>query len=342
MSLQLLETAWYVVIIIAMTCYAMLDGFDLGVGSLHLFAKKDEYRRIFLNAIGPVWDGNEVWLVIVGGALFAGFPAVYGTVFSVFYVPCMILLAGLIFRACAIEFRSKLESPKWRQLWDVVFCIASIIIAFCVGTVLANLVHGIPLDENGVYHGSFIAFFNLYAMIVGITVVALFMMHGAIYLLMKTEGELHSYLRKWVSRTIGFFIFCYLVTTVFTLLDKGHMIERMLSHPILFIFPILTLVAIVNIPIQVSRGNDGWGFISSCLSMALLFTLFALGTFPNMVRSSIDTEINSLTIHNTASSPLTLKILLLIVFIGIPLVLAYSYYLYRTFRGKVKLDQSSY
>lgn len=342
MSLHALELSWYIVVILAMTCYSMLDGFDLGVGSLHLFTKKDEYRRVFLNAIGPVWDGNEVWLVIVGGALFAGFPGVYATIFSVFYVPCMLLLAALIFRACAIEFRSKLESKRWRHLWDVVFSVASILIAFCIGAVLANLVHGIPLDENWIYSGSFWAFFNPYAIVIGIAVVALFMMHGAIYLLMKTEGELHSYLRKWVNRTIVFFITCYVATTIYTLLAKGHMVERMLSNPILFIFPLLTLLAIVNIPVQVNRGNDGYGFVSSCLSIALLFTLFVLGTFPYMVRSTIDPVNNSLTMYNSVSSMLTLKILLLIVIIGLPLVLAYGYYLYRTFRGKVKLDATSY
>ncbi len=341
MSLHTLELAWYIVVIFSMTCYSILDGFDLGVGSLHLFTKKDEHRRVLLNAIGPVWDGNEVWLVIVGGSLFAGFPGVYATIFSIFYVPCMLLIAALIFRACSIEFRSKLESKKWRHLWDVVFSVASIIIAFCIGFVLANLVNGIPIDENGVYSGSFLAFFNPYAIVIGITVVSLFMMHGAIYLLMKTEGDLHDYLRKWVNRTIAFFITCYVVTTIYTLLAKGHMLEKMLNSPVLFIFPLLTLFAIVNIPIQVNRGNDGYGFTSSCLSIALLLLLFVLGTFPNMVRSTID-PVNSLTMYNTASSMLTLKILLLIVLIGIPFILAYGYYLYRTFRGKVNLESSSY
>ena len=336
-----LQITWYLVIVLSLVCYSMLDGFDLGVGALHLFSKKDEHRRIFLNAIGPVWDGNEVWLVIVGGALFAGFPDVYATVFSVFYVPTMILLAGLIFRAAAIEFRSKNESPTWRSIWDGVFCVASIIVAFICGVMLANLVQGIPLNENMEFLGSISEFFNTYTISIGITVVALFSMHGAVYLLMKTEGELHASLRKWVIRTMIFFGACYIEITILTIKNHPHMIERIFLNPLLIIIPILSLLAIINIPFQIKRKNDGWAFLSSCLSIGLLLALFGLGTFPVMVRSTINPDL-SLTLYNSSSSPLTLKVLLLIVIIGIPLVLAYGYYIYRTFRGKVKIDIHSY
>jgi len=340
--METLQVIWYLVIVLSVICYSMLDGFDLGVGALHLFTKKDEHRRIFLNAIGPVWDGNEVWLVIVGGALLAGFPDVYATIFSAFYVPCMILLAGLIFRACAIEFRSKNESPRWRSTWDITFTVASIIVAFCVGVVLTNLVQGIAIDQEMVFVGSFLDFFNPYSILGGITVVALFMMHGTIYLLMKTEGELHESLRHWFKKAMIFFIICYIALTSATLLYYPHMTERMFTYPILFVVPLLTLLVIICIPYQIKRKRDGWGFICSCLSITFLFFLFGIGTFPVMLRSTINPEQFSLTLFSSSSSMLTLKILLIVVVVGIPLVLAYGFYVYRTFRGKVKLDSSSY
>jgi len=337
-----LDVLWYFVIILSLICYAVLDGFDLGVGSLHLFTKKDEYRRVFLNAIGPVWDGNEVWLVIVGGALFAGFPEVYATLCSGFYNMIMILLCGLIFRAVAIEFRSKHESPSWRHLWDTVFCIASLVISFGIGFVLGNLIQGIPLDETKNFAGSFSDFFHPFSFLVGILTIALFMMHGSIFLLMKTEGKLHNQLRSWVYRCIAFFIIAYAVTTAFIFMDGPHMTSPMLKNPWLFLVPLIALIAIFNIPFQMSRKCDGWAFISSCFSIALLLSLFSIGTYPYMIRSTLDTDHNSLTIVNSASSPLTLKVLLIIVAIGVPLVIGYGFYIYKVFRGKVKLDPTSY
>lgn len=325
-----------------MICYAVLDGFDLGVGSLHLFVKKDEDRRIFLNSIGPVWDGNEVWLVIVGGALFAGFPEVYATVFSAFYNFVMLLLCGLIFRAAAIEFRSKMPSLRWRKIWDAVFSVASLIIAFGIGLVLGNLVEGIPLDSERNFVGHTLSFIHPYPLLVGVMTVALFMMHGAIYLVMKTEGVLHQRIRKWVNNTLIFFMAAYIFTTLATLLYMPHMTTHMRQIPWLLLAPLFALLAILNIPIQLRKKNDGWAFVSSSIGIALLLSLFAIGTFPTMVRSSIDPEAHSLNIENAASSPLTLKVLLIIVAIGIPLVLAYGFYIYRVFRGKVKLGKLSY
>lgn len=337
-----LEVFWYFVIVLSLICYAVLDGFDLGVGSLHLFTKKDEERRIFLNAIGPVWDGNEVWLVIVGGALFAGFPNAYATLFSSFYNFVMVLLCGLIFRAVAIEFRSKQESQRWRKSWDITFCIASLAIAFGIGFVLGNLIQGIALDAHQNFIGSSNDFFNPYAFLLGIMTVSLFMMHGSIFLLMKTEGPLHERLRRWVNRCIAFFIVWYIVATLATLIYIPHMTDRFKEHPALFLIPLITLLAILNVPYQARHKRDGWAFLSSCLSIACLLSLFAIGTFPRLIRSSIDPENNSLVIANSASSPLTLKVLTIIVAIGVPLVLAYGAYIYHLFRGKVKLEPTSY
>ncbi len=337
-----LETLWYAVIGISVVMYTVLDGFDLGVGSLHLFGKNDHQRRTFLNAIGPVWDGNEVWLVIIMGALFAGFPNVYATIFSGFYSLLMFLIAGLMFRAVAIEFRSKRDSKKWRQLWDVVFSFSSILVAIILGILIGNMIRGIPLDAQQNYTGDFLYFFHPYAILVGITTAALFAMHGATYLNMKTDGESHTTVQKWINPAIMVFLFWYVITSFATFIYMPHMVENFHEHPLLFIFPLLSFFAIINIPYQVKKKNDGWAFLSSALSIALLLVLYGLGTYPTIVPSTIEPATHSLTIFNSASTGKTIKNLLVIVVIGVPLVLAYGWWIYRIFRGKVRLDRSSY
>lgn len=337
-----LEVLWYGVVGISILFYVILDGFDLGVGALHLCARNDLQRRIFLNAIGPVWDGNEVWIVVVMGGLFAGFPNVYATIFSGFYTLFMFLIAGLMFRAAAIEFRSKGESKHWRSLWDGVFCVSSVLVGFVLGLLMGNMVEGIPLNEMQDYVGSFWDFLNPYSVLVGITAVALFAMHGAIYLSMKTEGEAHKVVRRWITPAVLVFVGCYGVTTVATLAYKFHMIERFFERPYLAVIPVVALGAVGNILLQVKKGNDGWAFISSCGAITLLLCLYGIGTFPTIVRSTVLPETYSLTIYNAASSPKTLGTLLIVVAIGIPLVLAYGFWVYRIFRGKVKLEKMSY
>lgn len=342
MSELTLALLWYFVIGLSVVFYVVLDGFDLGVGILHLFTRKDEERRVFLNAIGPVWDGNEVWLVIVGGALFAGFPEVYATLFSGFYNLCMILLAGLIFRAVAIEFRSKRESMGWRYTWDAIFSIASLIIAFGVGLTMGNLIEGIPLNENRDFIGTFAFFFTPYPVLVGLFTVSLLAMHGSIYLVMKTEKALQARICGWARKAIGIFIFLYLVTTGATWIQMPHMTQKIRDNPFLILFAIVTLLAILNVLREFKKNHYGFAFISSSASIFFLFCLFGMGTFPNLVRSSLDPEHNSLTFFNSAASPLTLRVLLIIVLIGIPLVLAYGTMVYRIFRGKVKIEPTSY
>src|SRR3989344_4526636 len=338
----MMQFLWYMVLGAASVVYCVLDGFDLGVGALHLFAKTDEERRIFLNAIGPVWDGNEVWIVIMMGGLFAGFPNAYATIFSGFYTLFMFLIAGLIFRACAIEFRSKREGKGWRSFWDATFSLASILVAFIIGLLLGNMIEGIPIDSTQNYVGKFSDFFKPYSVIVGITTVALFAMHGTIYLTMKTEGGAHETVRKWINKAILSFIFWYLVTTLLTIIYMPHMTHRFIHKPYTIAFPILAFLAIFNVPRLIKKGKDGLAFIFSSLSIAFLLVLFSLGTYPRIVRSTLDPAVNSLTIYNSSSSDKTLKILLIVVMIGVPLVLAYGAFVYRVFRGKVRLDHSSY
>ncbi len=336
-----LNTIWFALVGILFTGYAMLDGFDLGVGALHLFTRKDEERRMMLNSIGPVWDGNEVWLVTGGGALFAAFPNVYATVFSGFYLAFVLLLFALIFRAVAIEFRSKQPMYWWRQMWDISFAVGSIVSSLLIGVAIGNMALGIPLDANGEYAGTFLGLLKPYPLLLGITTVALFMMHGAIYGVMKTEGEFHDKLRRWSMNCIIFFVICAATTTMATLLYVPRMAARLHDYPWLFSIAVLNMLAIANIPREFHRGKDWMAFLSSCATMATLMLLFGINAYPNLVYSTPNPE-NSLNIINAASSQKTLGIMLVIACIGVPIVLAYTACIYWIFRGKVKVGRTSY
>jgi cytochrome d ubiquinol oxidase subunit II len=336
-----LNVIWFVLVGVLLTGYAILDGFDLGVGALHLLTKKDEHRRLMINAIGPVWDGNEVWLVTGGGALFAAFPEVYATVFSGFYLAFMLLLCMLIFRAVAIEFRSKQPMRWWRQMWDISFSIASIGCSLLVGVALGNILWGVPLNSQREFVGSVLGLPNPYALLVGVTTLALFMMHGAIYTVLKTEGELHQIARGWINNAIIFFIICYGLTTMATLLYLPHMSQHLRTYPVFFVVPVLTMLAIANIPREIFHGRDFLAFLSSGASIAGLMALVGIGIFPSLVLSRPDPQF-SLTIYNAASSSKTLGIMLIIAAIGVPVVLAYTSSIHYIFRGKVKLDSMSY
>ncbi len=336
-----LPTWWFLVIGGLFSGYAILDGFDLGAGALHLFFKKEESRRIALNAVGPVWDGNEVWIVIGGGALFAGFPVVYASVLSAFYIPFMVFLIALIFRAISIEFRSKEPMKWWRKVWDISYCLSSISIAFLLGIVLGNIIQGIPIDKNGDFRGNWLSFLNPYALMVAVTTVALFMMHGAIYLTMKTENRLYAKLTILVKNTTIFFIISYAITTLATLLYAPHLAEDFKNNPSLFGIPILAILSVANITRQITRRKYWYAFIFSSVSVSLLLILVAIGLYPNIVISTLSPD-NNLTIYNASSSAKSLKIMLIFAAIGVPLVATYTTFVFWTFRGKVTLDETSY
>lgn len=336
-----LNITWFILIGVLLGGYAILDGFDLGVGAIYLLVKGDENRRLVLNSIGPVWDGNEVWLVTGGGALFAAFPHVYATVFSGFYTAFMILLFVLIFRAVAIEFRSKQPMAWWRKMWDWAFSLSSIFIAFLMGVALGNIVTGIPLGADKEFAGSFWSLINPYTIMVGVTTVALFMMHGTIYASMKTEGELQQTIKGWINNTIIFFVICYVTITNATLIYYPNMTNHFMDYPVLFGVAILNMLAIANIPREIHHNREFRAFLSSAAAIISLMMLFAIGIFPNLVLSNPNPEW-SLTIYNAASSQKTLTVMLIMAILGIPFVLAYTISIYWVFRGKVKLEATSY
>lgn len=334
-------TWWFLVIGASFTGYAILDGFDLGAGSLHLFLNKEESRRIALNAIGPVWDGNEVWLVIGGGALFAGFPEVYATALSAFYVPFMLFLVAVIFRAVSIEFRSKEPMLWWRKAWDISYCLSSAVLAFLLGVIVGNVAVGIPLDENHIYRGSFLYFVDVYPIMMGITVLALFMMHGAIYLVMKTEDRLYAKLTIIVRRTTIFFVLAFTLTSFYTLLYIPHLADQIRAQPWMFLLPTTMIFAIASITRHIVMKKYFHSFIASSVVISMALVILAMELYPHMIYSSGSPE-NSLTVYNAASSQKTLGILLVVAAVGVPLVAAYTSFVFWTFKGKVRLEEGSY
>jgi cytochrome d ubiquinol oxidase subunit II len=253
----------------------------------------------------------------------------------------VLLLVALIFRGVAIEFRSKQPMRWWRQMWDVSFCAGSVLAALLIGVALGNLAWGVPVDEHGEFAGTFFGLLTPYPLLVGVTTVAVFMMHGAIYGVMKTEGELHDQLRRWAMRCIIFFVICAVTLTMATLLFVPHQSARIRANPWLFSVALVNVLSIANIPREFHHGRACMAFLSSCLAIITLMTLFSLNLFPYMIYCPQHPEY-SLDIYNSASSPKTLGIMLVIACFGVPAVIAYTVSIYWIFRGKVKLDRVSY
>ncbi len=336
-----LNIIWFGILGVLLAGYAILDGFDLGVGILHLSVKDDTERRILMNSIGPLWDGNEVWLVTFGGALFATMPHAYATAFSGFYLPFMLLLCALIFRAVSMEFRSKSENKIWRSTWDISFFLASSIATFLFGVAVGNSIQGMPIGADMEFAGGFFDLLKPYPLLVGALAVSLFAMHGSIYLYLKTHGELQEKIKHWMWKTFGIFMSLYVLTTIVTLVKLPAVTKNFETMPIAWLAVLLNVAAIANIPRAIYQGKPFYAFVSSCLTIAALVFLFGMALFPNLIVSSIDPAYN-ITIYNAASSQKTLGIALTIAIVGMPIVLTYTAIVYWVFRGKVELGKFSY
>jgi cytochrome bd ubiquinol oxidase subunit II len=338
-----LNIIWFLLLGILLAGYAVLDGFDLGVGILHPLARTDRERRLFINAIGPIWDGNEVWLVTFGGALFAAFPNAYATVFSGFYLAFMLLLFALIFRAVSIEFRSKIHSTAWRRIWDTGFFLSSLTATLLFGVTVGNGMRGIVIDAHGDYTGGFADLLHPYALLAGLVAVALFAMHGALYLFLKLpEGEqARARVQSWMWHTWGIFLVLYMLGTMYTLVAVPQAIGNFERFPWAAAVVVLNVLAVANIPRSVYQQRPFQAFASSVVTIVCLVALFGLALFPNLVTASNNAS-HSLTIYNAASSPGTLKTMLIIALIGMPFVVAYTAAVYWTFRGRVELGEHSY
>ncbi len=336
-----LNTIWFLLVGVLIIGYAILDGFDFGVGTIHLFTKNEEDKRLMMNAIGPVWDGNEVWLLTGGGALFAAFPVVYATVFSGFYIALILLLAALIFRAVSFEFRGKVESAGWRRFWDAAFGLGSLLPAVLFGVAFGNILRGIPIDNAGNFMGSFLGLLNPYSIVIGVLSLAMFLMHGANYMTMKSEGDLRERFVKLSGRFWILFIILYIIATFLTMFDAGFLFNGMTANPLFWILFILLLASILYQPVALKAKKYFAAFISSSISIASIIGISAVSLFPRLVPSSIDLNF-SLTIYNASSTPRTLFTMLIIALIGMPLVITYTILIYRVFKGKVLLGKESY
>jgi cytochrome d ubiquinol oxidase subunit II len=336
-----LNITWFILFTVLITGYAVLDGFDLGVGILHLFAKDENERRNNINLIAPVWDGNEVWLLTGGGALFAAFPVVYATVFSGFYLALILLLLALIFRAVSIEFRSKLDSQRWKRAWDYGFGIGSLLPSILFGVAVGNIIRGLPINEKGMFTGSFLGLLNPYSILIGLLSCTLFIMHGSIYLAMKTEGDQKSRAISIVSKTWVALIVLYIAATLLTMVTSPFMFEGLFTNPVFWLLFIFLLSGIIYIPIALEQKNTGKAFLSSSVIISCMIGLLAVGLFPRLVPSITDLNY-SFTIYNASSTPRTLLTMLVIALIGMPLVIGYTIFIYRVFKGKVVIDEESY
>lgn len=342
MSHEVLCIIWFILLNVLLIGYAILDGFDLGVGILHPFvAKTDIERRLVMNSIGPLWDGNEVWLVTFGGALFAMFPNAYASIFSAFYIPFVALLFALIFRAISLEFRSKRASKSWRTFWDILFFTGSSLAALLFGVAVGALMQGLNVSELGDYQGTVVDMLTGFSISVGLMTVALLAMHGSIYLYMKTEGELQERLFHWMNKTYFAFLTLFIVVTLWSTLFVPASLQHFGDYPMLWLVPLLNFLAIGNILRAINKRRPFYAFMSSCFAIAALVFLFSAAIYPDLLPAS-NNPAYSVTIFNGASSPLTQKIGLLIVAIGMPLVVSYTAIIYWTFRGKVQLGENSY
>jgi cytochrome d ubiquinol oxidase subunit II len=336
-----LHVFWFVMLGILLTVYAVLDGFDLGVGTLHLFSKSDIERRTTLNSIGPLWDGNEVWLVTFGGALFAAFPEAYGTILSSLYLPVVLLLFFLIGRAVAIEFRSKHSHGAWRAWWDVSFAAASTLTTFTFGLFAGNLILGLPLDAERRFIGSLGDLVSPYAIGVGVLAVLGSVMHGALFLRLKTEGELRARVTRWAWTGFGLFLVAYVAMTIATLVLVPAAIRNFERWPIAWTLVAAHVLAIANVPRALFRERPREAFASSCAVVAILCFLFGMAMYPNLAFSRASTRV-ALDVFNTSSSEGTLARMQLIAFLGLPFVVTYTVIVYRVFHGRVKLGKFSY
>ncbi|MGE4546345.1 MAG: cytochrome d ubiquinol oxidase subunit II [Desulfurella sp.] len=331
-----LNIIWFLLVGILIIGYAILDGFDLGVGSVYLFAKFQE-RDIARNSIAPVWDGNEVWLITGGGALFAAFPMVYATAFSGFYLALILLLFALIFRAVSLELRNHFESESTKTLFDWVFSISSIVAIVLFGVAVGNVLSGLNLDKSGNYIGTFFDLLNPYSILVGVLAFFMLSYQGTVWLFLKTEGEFQQKAKNWAKIYWSGYLILFAICTLLAYVLHKNLFNNYLAHPLMFAIPLLALIFMLASIIRIQRNQALCAIIASSLSIAMVILTAYLSLFPNLIIAK--NPAYSLNIYNAASSQLTLETMLIIALIGMPLVLIYTIYSYRIFHGKTKIEE---
>lgn len=337
-----MNIAWFWVLGGMLTAYAVLDGYDLGVGALSLWiAKNNDERRVALNSIGPVWNGNEVWLIAAGGMMVVSFPRVYASAFSGFYLALMLVLWLLILRGVSIELRSQSPNPLWRALWDAGFWFGSILLALLLGVALGNVVRGLPIGANGYFQGTFALMLNPYALLTGILTVALLAWHGANYLRTKTEGALFERAVRWSHALWWAVLVMAAIVTVATFIVLAGSPRNFKAYPAAWVAPFVLLGGLVWGFLSRGESQSSNAFRSSTLVIVALMITAALTVFPNLLPSTLNPAY-SLNIYNAASSPHALRVSLIANAFGMAGVIVYSTYVHRTFQGKVRSGEGHY
>ncbi len=333
---NLLQNIWFILIGVLFIGYSILDGFDLGIGSLFPFlVKKAGEKEILYKTIGPFWDGNEVWLLTAGGALFAAFPHTYATVFSGFYLALMLVLFSLIFRAVSLEFRA--HDLKRQKFWDGAFFISSFLPSLLYGVALGNVILGVPLRADMDYAGNFFTLLRPFPLLIGLLGLVAILLQGATYAAMKTEGDIQTRARNiakklWIK---------YAILLVISLGISIAIIPEAAQKWLSWVFTAVVVVCLLLMKSALYKHKDGRAFLFSSLAFGGLWGIAGTVHFPNLVKASNDPTM-SLTIHNSSSSELTLKVMLIIAVIGMPIVIGYTIYLFKVFKGKVKAEDKAY
>ena len=337
-----LNTLWFILIAVLYIGFFLLEGFDFGVGMLMPYLsgdkdpqKVDVKRRTIINTIGPHWDGNEVWLLTAGGATFAAFPNWYATLFSGFYLALFVLLLALIVRGVAFEFRSKDEDPRWRALWDGCIFAGSLVPALLLGVAFGNLVRGVPIDAQMNYVGGFFNLLNPYALLAGLSTVAAFLLYGAIFLALKTTGEIQEKAQA-LAQHLWVDVLLILLVLLATTLFATDMLAR--RGVISVIVPLVGVVGVLLAGYFLRKKMDGWAFAMNAVTIASGLATMFLILFPRVMISSLDRQNWSLTIYNASSTPYTLQVMTIVALIFVPVVLIYQGWSYWIFRKRITAD----
>jgi len=343
-------TIWFWLVATMIATYVLLDGFDLGAGAIHLFvAKTDHERRQVLASIGPVWDGNEVWLIAAGGTLYFAFPALYASAFSGFYLPLMMVLWLLILRGASIEFRNHIKSAVWDPLWDFLFCASSLLLAIFFGAALGNVVRGVPLDASGYFFeplwinfrlGDETGILDWYTILVGVLAMLALMMHGGLWVQMKTSGAVNGRAGKLAGRAWWGVVALTALVTALTFQIQPQIKNNFATWPVGFIFPMLAVAGITGVLFELRKGDERKAFLASCAYLGGMLTSVVFGVYPMVLPAR--NPLYSLTVTSTKAADYGLKIGLAWWIFGIILAAGYFTYVYRSFAGKVVIDKDSH
>lgn len=346
-----METIWFIAVALMVAMYVLLDGFDLGAGTIHLFAARNEAeRRMVIRAIGPVWDGNEVWLIAAGGTLFFAFPTLYAAGFSGFYLPLIMVLWLLMIRGLSIELRGHMDNPMWASFWDAAFFVGSALLTFFFGAALGNVVRGVPLNKNGFFFQplwtNFSPFAKVpgildwYTILIGLLALTTLIVHGANFIAVKTENDLNARARRISGRFTYATIALTVLATIATFWVSPRMLEGFNSRPYGYVLPLIAIAGLVGMVLYSGRGRDTAAFLASSAFIIGMLTSTVFGVYPDVL-PAVNPE-NSLTIHNAASSNYSQAVGLVWWTIGIILAAIYFVVIYRLFRGKVRLEDEGY